>query len=209
MSPELGHRPRKAPALPPRTSKGRPPQGGCHAVVAWRPTCRAGGGGTIWTRHGPSSKAQGKVWGRPTNRTRRPSASPSRNRRPPQTREPSDLTNATLQPIMPTSAQRPIRLADHSSCPIPAEPTQLSSVNSSLAPCAGGSSRYPGKLASTSLALSHCFCQLSFWRLGRYGGGCWGQRRRSKLNRNRQMRYNTPSVATARFVAGTSRSVWN
>jgi hypothetical protein len=108
MNSESRRWPRKAAAITHRKGKGRPSQGGCHAAVAWRPTCRAGGDGTTWTRYGPSSKARGKARGGPSNETD-PSSPPDAT----DGRQPSDLTDAVEEFIMPTSSQRTIRLADH------------------------------------------------------------------------------------------------
>ncbi len=51
---------------------GRPSQGGSHAVVAWRPTCRAGGCEPLFDRREPPAKARGEARGERPNKTDRP-----------------------------------------------------------------------------------------------------------------------------------------
>lgn len=106
---------------------GRPSQGGGHAVLAWRPTCRAGRCEPLLASREPPSKARGEARGERPNTAERPSGNTARE---PARAEPNvntqskHLTNTAQESMMPSSAQPPILWADQGTCPIPAEPTQ-------------------------------------------------------------------------------------
>jgi len=107
-------------------ANGRPSQGGGHAVVAGRPTCRAGGCEPLFDGREPPSKARGEARGERPNAPERPPGKalcePARAR-PNVNTESKDLTNTAQQPMMLSSAQQLSHWADQGTCPIPAEPT--------------------------------------------------------------------------------------
>ena len=143
---------------------GRPSQGGGHAVLAWRPTCRAGRCEPLLASREPPSKARGEARGERPNTAERPSGNTARE---PARAEPSvntqskHLTNTAQESMMPSSAQPPILWADQGTCPIPAEPTQVPlhvSFPLSSVACSStlSSARHRGRTTSESVLEAGC-----------------------------------------------------
>jgi|GEM_PF-2930793 hypothetical protein len=117
-----------------RLVRSGPSQGGGHAVVAWRPTCRAGGMRTplrpprasLESTRGGSGRTP--EWGRTSAGKSSLRTGESRKKR---YTEIKDLTNPAQQPRMSSSAQQLSYWADPGTRPIPAEPTHRDRSNGS------------------------------------------------------------------------------